>query len=52
VTYSADALPSFSTFRTDLGVGLDFDHVGIYVAKALSQAGMPARVFVRLQHRF
>ncbi|HUX33959.1 MAG TPA: polymer-forming cytoskeletal protein [Gemmatimonadaceae bacterium] len=52
MTYRSTALPPFSSFRTDLGAGLDFDTFGVYVAKALSQAGQPARVFIRLQHRF
>ena len=51
-TYDAGGLPPFSSFRTDVGAGLDFDRFGVYVAKALSKAGEPARVFIRLQHRF
>jgi hypothetical protein len=51
-TYASGALPPFSSFRTDVGAGLDFDNFGVYVAKALSTPGEPARVFVRLQHRF
>jgi hypothetical protein len=51
-TYDAGGLPPFSSFRTDVGAGLDFDNFGVYLAKALSKAGEPARVFVRLQHRF
>jgi hypothetical protein len=52
MSYGRGELPSFSTFRTDIGIGIDFDHVGVYVAKPLSRAGLPARVFLRLQHRF
>ncbi|MDE3052962.1 MAG: BamA/TamA family outer membrane protein [Gemmatimonadota bacterium] len=52
MTYRAGALPALSTFRTDAGVGLDFDGFGVYVAKALSAPGQPARAFIRLQHRF
>lgn len=52
MTYRSSALPPVSSFRTDAGVGLDFDGFGAYVAKALSTPGQPARVFVRLQHRF
>lgn len=51
-TYSRHALPDFSTFRADVGVGLDFGSVGIYVARATSAAHEPVRVFVRAQHRF
>ncbi|HEY5219920.1 MAG TPA: BamA/TamA family outer membrane protein [Gemmatimonadaceae bacterium] len=52
MSYGSGALPSLSSFRTDAGVGLDFNSVGVYVAKALSNAGESARVFIRLQHRF
>ncbi len=52
MTYGSGSLPPFSSFRTDLGVGLDFNSVGVYLAKSLSTAGLPARVFIRLQHRF
>jgi hypothetical protein len=52
VRYGRWTLPDPSTFHTDIGFGLDFDNVGVYVAKALSEAGLPARVFIRLQHRF
>lgn len=52
LSYGRSALPPFSTFRTDIGAGLDFGEVGVFVAKALSQSGQPANVFVRLRHRF
>ncbi|MGH7669014.1 MAG: hypothetical protein ACRENQ_05930 [Gemmatimonadaceae bacterium] len=52
ITYASGSLPSFSSFRTDIGVGLDFNSVGVYLAKALSATGQPAQVFIRLQHRF
>jgi hypothetical protein len=45
-------LPALSSYRTDIGLGLDFDLIGIYVAKALSVPQEPANVFVRLHHRF
>ena len=45
-------LPALSTFRSDIGVGLDFNLIGLYVAKALSAPGEPANVFVRIRHRF
>jgi hypothetical protein len=46
------ALPSLSTYRTDIGAGLDFTFFGVYVAKALSAPQEPLNVFVRLRHRF
>lgn len=45
-------LPPLSTYRTDLGVGLDFGWLGVYVAKAVSLPSEPANVFVRAGHRF
>jgi hypothetical protein len=52
LTYARDKVPPLSTFRTDLGVGLDFDLVGVFVAKAMSAPGEPANLFVRIRHRF
>lgn len=52
LSYQRDELPPLSTFRTDLGIGLDFDVVGLYVAKAMSGAREPANFFVRIRHRF
>ncbi|HTK48865.1 MAG TPA: BamA/TamA family outer membrane protein [Gemmatimonadaceae bacterium] len=45
-------LPSLSSYRTDIGAGLDFDLLGLYVAKALSSPNEPANVFLRVRHRF
>jgi len=52
LTYASGRIPSFDTFRTDLGGGVDFGGVGFYLAKALTSSGEPLRVFVRLRHRF
>jgi hypothetical protein len=49
---STRALPPLSTFRTDVGAGLDFGILGVYAAKALSDGAEPMNFFVRLQHRF
>lgn len=46
------ALPPLSTYRTDLGAGVDFTYIGLYVAKALSAPQEPMNVLVRLRHRF
>lgn len=51
LTYAKDQIPPFSTFRTDLGAGLDFGGVGLYFAKAMT-ANEPVRWFLRLRHRF
>ena len=44
--------PALSTYRTDLGAGLDFGIVGLYAAKALSVSREPLNVFLRVRHRF
>lgn len=52
LTFERQKLPPLSTFRTDLGVGLDFNVIGLYVAKAMSEPTEPANLFVRIRHRF
>lgn len=52
VGYGAGHIPPLSTFRTDVGVGLDLRLIGFYVAKAVSDAHEPLNFFVRLRHRF
>jgi hypothetical protein len=52
LTYASGKIPPLSTFRTDIGGGLDFGGVGFYMAKALSSSGEPLRFFIRLKHRF
>jgi len=60
LVYPRDAVPRFGTFRTDLGVGLDFGSagdndfggLGVYVAKSVSDAGEPANFMVRVRRRF
>lgn len=52
LTYTRNRLPPLSTFKTDLGVGLDFDIIGVFVAKAMSTPRQPANFFVRVRHRF
>jgi hypothetical protein len=45
-------LPALSSYRTDIGAGLDFDLLGVYVAKALSVPKEPPNVFLRVRRRF
>ena len=45
-------VPPLSTYRTDIGAGLDFDLFGVYVAKAHSVPQEPLNVFLRVRHRF
>jgi hypothetical protein len=52
LTYEREKLPPLSTFRTDLGFGLDFGLLGVYVAKAMNQPKEPANFLVRIRHRF
>lgn len=51
-TFDRNEIPELSTFRTDLGLGLDFDVLGLYVAKAMSTPREPANFFIRIRHRF
>jgi hypothetical protein len=51
LSYSRGSIPPLSTFRSDVGIGLDVAGVGIYGAKAVSSSE-PANFFVRLRHRF
>lgn len=51
-SYAKDELPPLSSFRSDVGAGLDFGSFGVYVAKATSTGREPVNVFVRIQHRF
>lgn len=50
--YRSDAFPQLSTFRTDVGVGLVLDNVGVYASKSVSDGKAPINIFVRLQPRF
>lgn len=50
--YERGQLPSLGTFRTDLGIGLEFYPLGVYLAKSVSGPSQPANFFVRLRRRF
>ena len=52
LNYQRDQLPQLNTFRTDVGLGLDFTGLGLYVAKAVSDAKEPANFVVRVRRRF
>jgi hypothetical protein len=47
----SDRLPTFDTWLQDLGLGVDWNGLGVYVAKAMT-VGEPLRFTVRLEHRF
>jgi hypothetical protein len=52
LTYSTGSLPPLSTFRSDIGVGLDIAGIGLYAAKTMSSPDEPVKFFMRLRHRF
>lgn len=52
LNFRRSELPPLSSYRTDIGGGLDFDQFGIYLAKALSEPKEPLNVFLRVRHRF
>ena len=47
----ADRLPTLGSWLADLGLGIDWGGLGMYVAKAVT-AGEPLRFTLRLDHRF
>lgn len=53
LTFGRNKLPALSTFKTDLGIGLDFSVVGFYAAKAMNAPTRePVHFFLRIRHRF
>jgi outer membrane protein assembly factor BamA len=50
--YRSGSIPRFGTFRTDVGLGLDLGIIGVYGAKAVSDASQPANFFLRVRRRF
>ena len=52
VTFAKGSLPEFGSFKSDIGLGLDFGGLGLYVTKAITDATEPVRFFARLQRRF
>jgi hypothetical protein len=52
LTYGTAGFPTLSSFRSDIGVGLDFAGIGVYAAKSASAPSEPINFFVRLRHRF
>lgn len=45
-------IPALRTFRTSLGLGIDFGGLGLYVAKAVSTGREPMNVLLRVGRRF
>jgi hypothetical protein len=52
MTFARDELPGLATYRADLGVGLDLELFGVYVAKSISDPSENPNFFVRVRHRF
>lgn len=50
--YPSSRLPSLGTVQTDVGVGVIFDEIGVYLAKATSDLSAPPNLIVRLRRRF
>ncbi|GAC1476733.1 MAG: hypothetical protein NVS1B4_18070 [Gemmatimonadaceae bacterium] len=52
VRYGLDAIPALSTFRSDMGIGLDFDELGLYVTRPLNGDDARLHFLARVRHRF
>ncbi|MBI1809802.1 MAG: hypothetical protein HYR75_07895 [Gemmatimonadetes bacterium] len=52
LTYSDHTVPGFDSYKTDLGIGVDFGGLGVYWAKSASDASEPSRFLLRLERRF
>ena len=52
MSYPSGLLPPLSSYKTDLGLGIDFGGLGVYAAKALTDDGEGVRFIVRLTRRF
>jgi hypothetical protein len=50
--YPAGELPPLSSFRTDMGVGLELGGFGVFAVKAISDGDEPVNFLFRLRHRF
>lgn len=51
-SYPSGLLPPLSSYKTDVGLGIDFGGLGLYVAKAVSDGSQGPRLIVRLARRF
>ena len=52
ISYPSGLMPPLSTYKTDLGLGIDFGGLGVYAAKAMSDASQGVQFIVRLTRRF
>jgi hypothetical protein len=51
-SYPSALLPPLSSYKRDIGAGIDFGGIGVYVAKAVSDGTEQPRFIVRLGRRF
>jgi hypothetical protein len=52
LTFQRDEIPHLKTFRTDVGIGIEVDDVGFYVAKSTTDSKEPPNFFLRVRRRF
>jgi hypothetical protein len=52
ISYPSGLMPPLSTYKTDLGLGIDFGGLGVYAAKAMGSASEGVQLIVRLTRRF
>jgi len=51
-SYPSGLLPPLASFKTDVGLGIDFGGIGVYAAKAVSDGSEAPHFIVRLTRRF
>jgi len=51
-SYPSGLLPPLASFKTDVGLGVDFGGIGVYAAKAVSDGSEAPHFIVRLTRRF
>ncbi len=49
---NSPAFPPLDSFRSDIGIGLDAEVLGVFLAKSLTDFGRPINFSIRLRHRF
>jgi hypothetical protein len=52
LSYPSGLLPPLSSYKSDVGLGIDFGGIGVYAAKALTDDSEGVRLIVRLTRRF
>ena len=51
-SYPSGLFPPLSSYKSDIGLGIDFGGLGVYVAKAVSDGSLHPQLIVRLARRF